>query len=329
VPHRLFATLTIAALALCAVTASAAPAAATPTVTRGHALVIKVKTKSGAACTPVVTYADHTMQMGTTKKARAGGLLSWSLLVPRTASTGAGKWYVRCAWFHVVAQGKFVVAAVKTTTPPTTPPAAAPRVVADKQGFSQRPDRYGTGSSFSYGMFLRNTSDTQDAQNVYVLVNMVAGTGELIGTATRTIPLIAAGQTYALGDSMSLRTQVPVAKLELTIRIGAHQLKQPHNTPEFANVRIVPSQGDPGWVGEVDGEVLNSTPAMTLTNAKLSIVLLDAAGNPVGGGTGYTFAALPSGSRMVFLATSGFNSVPLDRALTPVVSAEPAYAAAG
>jgi hypothetical protein len=326
VPHRLFATLTIAALALCAATASAAPAAATPTVTRGHALVIKVKTKSGTACTPVVTYADHTMQMGTTKKARAGGQVSWSLLVPRTAPLGAGTWYVRCAWFHIVGQGKFSVTAVKTSAPPA---AEAPRVVADKQGFSQRPDRYGTGSSFSYGMFLRNTSDTQDAQNVYVLVNMVASTGELIGTATRTIPLIAAGQTYALGDSLSLRTQVPVSKLELTIRLGAHQLKQAHNSPEFANVRIVPAQGDPGWVGEVDGEVLNSTPALTLTNAKLSIVLLDAAGNPVGGGTGYTFAPLPSGSRMVFLATSGFNSVPLDRALTPVVSAEPAYAAAG
>ena len=128
---------------------------------------------------------------------------------------------------------------------------------------------------------------------------------------------------------MSLRTQVAVSKLELTIRLGAHQLKQAHNSPEFANVRIVPAEGDPGFVGEVDGEVLNSTPALTLTNAKLSIVLLDAAGNPVGGGTGYTFAPLPSGSRMVFLATSGFSAVPLDRALTPVVSAEPAYASAG
>ena len=63
-PHRLLATLTIAALALCAATASAAPAAATPTITRGHALVIKVRTKSGEACTPVVTYADRTMQIG-------------------------------------------------------------------------------------------------------------------------------------------------------------------------------------------------------------------------------------------------------------------------
>jgi hypothetical protein len=323
VPHRLLATLTIAGLALCAATASAAPAAGAPTVTRGHALVIKVKTKSGSACTPVVTYADHTMQSGTTKKARAGGHLSWSLLVPRTTALGAGTWYVRCAWFNVVGNGKFVVAGVKAADPP----AEAPRVVADKQGFSQRSDKFGTGSTFSYGIFLRNTSDTQDAVNVYVLVNMVASDGQLIGTATRTVPLVGAGQTYALGDSLSLRTQVPVAKLELTIRLGAHQLKQPHTMPEFANVRIVPSQGDAGWVGEVDGEVLNSAPAMTLTNAKLSIVLLDSAGTPVGGGIGYTFSALPSGSRMVFLATSGFTAVPLDRALTAVVSSEPTYAA--
>jgi hypothetical protein len=323
VPHRLLVTLTIAGLALCAATASIAPAAARPTVERGHSLVIKLKTKASSVCTPVVTYSNGMMQSGTSKKAPAAGRLSWSLLVPRTAPLGAGKWYVRCAWLNIAGKGTFVVAGTQASTPA----ADAPRVVADKQGFSQRPDKFGTGSSFSYGMFLRNTSETQDAMNVYVLVNMVAASGELIGSMTRTVPLIAAGQPYALGDSMSLRTQVPVAKLELTIRVGAHQLKQPHNMPEFANVRILPAQSDAGWVGEVDGEVLNSTPGMTLTNAKLSIVLLDASGNPVGGGTGYTFSSLPSGSRMVFLATSGFTSVPLDRALTPVVSAEPSYAA--
>jgi hypothetical protein len=320
VPHRLLATLMIAGLALCAATASAAPAAATPTIIRGHALAIKITTKSASVCAPVVQYSNGTMQNGTAKKAH-GGRLAWSLLVPRTAPTGPGRWYVQCGT-AVASRGKFIVAGQ-----PTAPAAEAPRVVADKQGYSQRPDKYGTGSAFSYGIFLRNTSLTQDAMNVYVLVNMVAASGELIGTATRTVPLIGAGQTYALGDSMSLRTQIPVAKLELTIRLGAHQLKQAHPLPEFANVRIIPSQGDAGWVGEVDGEVLNTAPAMTLTSAKLSIVLLDAAGNPVGGGTGYTASPLPSGSRMVFLATSGFTSVPLDRALTPVVSAEPSYQA--
>jgi hypothetical protein len=228
---------------------------------------------------------------------------------------------VQCG-IHFVRKGTFKVIAQTNDAG-----GEAPRVVADKQGFSQRPARFGTGSSFSYGIFLRNTSTTQDAVSVYVLVNMVAANGLLIGTATRTISLIGAGQTFALGDSMSLRTQVAVAKLELTIRLGAHQVKQPQNHPEFANVRIVPDESDLGWVSEVDGEVLNTVPGMTLTNTRLSIVLLDAAGNPVGGGTGSTYAALPSGSRMVFLATSGFNAVPLDRALTPVVSAESTYTA--
>ena len=318
-PHRLLATLTIAGLALCAATASAAPAAATPTIQRGHAIVIKLTMKSSTLCTPVVRYADNTVQMGTAKQAHAGRLV-WSLLVPRTAPLGVGKWYVQCG-LNIARTGKFIVAPNQATD------AEAPRVVADKQGFSQRPDRFGTGSSLSYGLFLRNTSATQDAVNVYVLVNMVAANGELIGTASHTISLIGAGQTFALGDSMSLRTQVAVTKLELTIRLGAHQLKQSHNLPEFANVRIVPAESDAGWVGEVDGEVLNTTPLMTLTNTRLSIVLLDAAGNPVGGGTGNTFTPLPSGSRMVFLATSGFNAVPLDRALTPVVSVEPSYTA--
>jgi hypothetical protein len=321
VPHRLLATLMIVGLALCAATASAAPAAATPTVNRGHALAIKLTTKSKVACTPVVRYSDGTVQIGTAKQARFGRL-AWALLVPRTAPIGVGTWAVHCQ-SGTIGKGRFVVASAQGTDPT----AEAPRVVADKQGYSQRPDGYGSGSAFSYGLMLHNTSPTQDAMNVYVLVNMVAANGELVGTATRTVNVIGAGQTFALGDSMSLRTQVAVAKLELTIRLGGHQLKQAHNLPEFANVRIIPSQFEPGWVGEVDGEVLNTTPLMTLMSSRLSIVLLDAAGVPVGGGTGYTASPLPSGSRMVFLASSGFTSVPLDRALTPVISVEPTYAA--
>ncbi len=320
-PHRLLALLTVAGLALCAATATSAPAAGVPTVVRGQALHIKMTTPSFAVCAPIVQYSDGTTQTGALKKANDGHL-SWSLLVPRSAPLGAGSWYVRCG-IAVERRGRFTVSAGKSAAGNGD----APRVVIDKQGYSQRNDKYGTGSTFSFGMFLRNTSDAQDAMNVYVLVNMVASNGELVGSVTRTIGLIAATQTFAFGDSMPLRAQAPVAKLEVTIRIGSHQVKEAHNLPEFANVRIVPNQFDTGWVGEVDGEVLNSVTGSTLMSARLSIVLLDAAGNPVGGGTGNTLSPLPSGSRMVFLATSGFSAVPLDRALTPVVSAEPTYAA--
>lgn len=320
-PHRLLASLTIAGLALCATTATAAPAAAAPKIARGQSLHIATTTTSFAVCMAGVQYFDGKIQLGSAKKAR-DGKLEWTLLVSRTAPVGAARWYVRCG-SKVVKTGRF------TVVPGTVSTGAAdtPRVVVDKQGFSQRPDKFGGGSAFSFGMFLRNTSQTQDAMDVYVLVNMVAANGQLVGTMARTISLIAAGQTFALGDSMQLRTQVAVDKLELTIRLGAHQLKEPHNAPEFANVQIIPAQFDPGWVGEVDGEVLNSIPTLTLSSARLSIVLLDAAGNPVGGGVGNTFSALPSGSRMVFLAKSGFNAIPLDRALTPVISVEPHFVA--
>jgi len=313
---RLVFITTVAALAVVA----ASSAATVPTVQRGKPLQIAVKIKTTSVCTAIVRYSDGGQQVGAPRRVK-DGRVSWSLLVARTAATGPGTWMVTCNGVPK-AQGRFVVAAAKTTTD-----ADLPRVVVDKQGFTQRADKFDDGSDLSFGLFLHNTSATQDALNVYVLVNMVAADGQLIGTLTRTVPLIASTQTYAFGDSLHLRTQAPVAKLELTIRLGGHQVKSPHLAPEFANLTIGASTLYPGYVGEVDGEVLNTAPAKILSMTKLSVVLLDPAGNPIGGGTGNTYSPLPSGSRMVFLAQNGFNSAPLDKVLTAVVSAEPTYTA--
>jgi len=320
-PHRQVISLLVAGLALCAATASPAPAAGTPAVKRGQALRISVPSHSRTVCTARVVYADGTGQIGTAKKPR-GGRVSWSLLVARTTALGAGRWVVSCGRTEIHS-GRFTV--VATTEGGSSAPADIPRVVVDKQGFSQRNDRFGNGSHVSFGLFLHNTSASQDALDVYVLVNMVAANGELLASMNHNVSLVAAGQTFAYGDSMGLRTQLPVAKLELTVRVGRHDAKQAHPMPEFANVRIIPSD-DIGWVSEVDGEVLNTAQGLTLTGTHLSIVLLDAAGNPVGGGNGSTFAELPSGSRMVFTANGGFDSVPIGSAVTPVVSVEPSYA---
>jgi hypothetical protein len=321
VPHRLVVSLLVASLALCATTVSPATAGAAPSVVRGHALRIDFTAHSQAACMPQVRYADGTMQNGAVKKARRGGHLSWSLLVPRTAPLGAGTWALRCG-VSKVRSGHFVVVA---PTDPGAGEAAMPRVVVDKQGFSQRDDKFGTGSHISFGMFLHNTSATEDALDVYVLVNMVAADGELIGSMNHSVTLVAAGQSFGYGDSMGLRTKAPVAKLELTVRVARHEHTHTRALPEFANVRIFHGDQEPDWVSEVDGEVLNTTAGLTLTGTRLSVVLLDAAGNPVGGGTGSTFASLPSGSRMVFVASTGFDSVQFGRAVTPVVSVEPTY----
>jgi hypothetical protein len=137
------------------------------------------------------------------------------------------------------------------------------------------------------------------------------------------VKLVGAAGTYAYGDSAPLRVQTPVTRLEITIRVGAHEPKTTHPEPSFANVRILPSQFDIGWVGEVDGEVVNATPTLTLSSARLSIVVLDASGNVTGGGSGFSFGAVPSGARVVFTATSGLTALPTDKSATAVVSSEP------
>jgi hypothetical protein len=322
VPHRLVCLFTVAVLALCAGTDSPAPAAGTPTVARGHLLHIQIPTRSLAACVAIAQYADGLELLGTVKYAQ-DGRLAWSLLIPSTATLGKGSWYVRCG-LGIESRGTFIVTVAGAASGTKRTTGVAPRVVVDKQGFSQRADNSSGSSLFSFGVFLRNTSSTQDATGVYVLVNMVAASGDLVGSVTRTIKLIGAGQTFAFGDSLRLRSQVPVKSLELAIRVGAHTSKQPHTMPGFANVRILPSTLDPGYVGEVDGEIVNSVTTHALSSARLSIVLLNAAGNPVGG-VGTTTSLVPSGSRMVFRASAGFNAIPLDGSLLPVISVEPNY----
>jgi hypothetical protein len=324
VPLRLCSLFVLAALALTAASATAAPRAATGAspslVHRGQKMTISSATPSSSACAALIRFSDGRFQQLPMRRPK-NRVVTFVVTIPKTASVGAGKWSVICG--ASVKAGTFVVVGVKSTTA-----ADMPRVVVDKQGFSQRPDRGGTGSQLSYGLLLHNTSTTEDAQNVYVIVNMVTATGELIGSKSRTVPLVPAGDTYALGDMLTLRTQVAATSLEITIRVGAHQPKQKHAMPDFANVRILPSTYDPGWVSEVDGEIVNDTSPLTLTSANLSIVILDASGNPIGGGLGYTTAALPSGSRFVFLAQLGFSSIPLDRAAMALISVEPAYTAA-
>lgn len=319
---------TIAATAVLAAFAATAGhamnfAAGTATVVhRGQPVHIAVRTPSHGACLAEVRYSDGALQDSGVKVPR-GGAVSWTMRVPTNATLGAARWTVRCGvtWQR---SGSWRVEAIKAGDPG----AAAPHVMIDNEGFSQRPDTYDTGSSVSYGLILKNTSDQEDADNVYLLINFVAADGQLIGTVTKTVSVVAAGGTFALGDSIQMRTQVAVTKLEVTVKVLAHEPKKARPMPHFVNVRILPSTNDPGWVGEVDGEMVNDTAPQTLTMAKISVVLLDASGKIVGGGTSFSASPLPSGSRMVFLAQTGFSAIPLDHAVVPVISVEPTYSAA-
>jgi hypothetical protein len=307
-----------AGLSAAVTTASAAPVlrTAAPVVHRGQAVRISVATLSTGVCLAEVRYADGAVQ-DSGIKTPSGRRVSWTIRVPNNAMPGLARWSVRCgASFNRSGNWRVVATAAAST---------APKVLIDRQGYTQRNDQYGTGSSVSYGLLLKNASTTQDAKNVYLLVNFVAASGELIASASKNLTLIAAGQTFGFGDNMTLRTQVPVAKLEVTIKVMAHEPAKKHVLPHFVNVRILPSETDPGYVGEIDGEIVNDTSPATLTYTNLSIVILDAGGKIVGGGNSIAYAALPSGSRMVFIANSGFAPIPAQQAVTPIISADPTY----
>lgn len=311
----------IAFLALAATATGAAARDTTATVVhRGQPVKLgttSLPVTSIAVCSAVIRYADGAVQQVGGKHAYRGRV-SWIVRIPNNAMLGLAHWTIHCG---VVWQRNGTWRVAK----PVTPPPAVPSVIVTNNGFSQRPDKFGTGSKVSYGLFLKNLSSKQDAQNVYLLVNFVAADGELLGSASQTVPLITAGQTYAYGAEMTLRTQSAVAKLEVTIKVPTGEPAVAQPLPHFANVRVIPDPHDPGWVSEVDGEIVNDTSTQTLTNAKLSIVLVDGSGNIVGGGNTTVISPLPSGSRMVFLAQQGFTSVPTQKAVTPVISVLPTY----
>lgn len=320
-PLRLLLASLVALVALTASAGATTQRAATSpgVVHRGQVGKIVVHTPSEAVCLATVEYHDGAYQEGGVKYAH-NGVVSWAIRVPTDAALGVAKWTVQCGvtWQK---KGHWSVTAVASTGV-----AHLPQVVVDNQGFSQRSDDFGTGSSVSYGLLIHNLSTTEDAQNIYVLINFVDATGALLATVTKTVDIVHANTQYALGDSVELRTQQPVTKLEITLQVQAHQPAKAYSTPHFVNVQILPSTSDPGHVSEIDGEIVNDSSPDTLTMANISIVLENAAGAVVGGGDTVTFSQLPAGSRMVFLAQSGFSPVELDQAKTAIVSVDPTYA---
>jgi len=157
-------------------------------------------------------------------------------------------------------------------------------------------------------------------------VNFVGPDNKLVGTATTTVPGIPASQQFALGGEVFFLGGAPqIARLEVVALI---QKRQPHalKLPTITNIRIAPSVYEPQWVGSVEGEVSNDEASLILQNTQLSTVLFDAAGNVIGGGSGYAGATLPPAAREFFKIESGLHAVAMNKAASAMVSAVGTYA---
>jgi hypothetical protein len=199
------------------------------------------------------------------------------------------------------------------------------RVVVEKSGYSVRNNPF-IGASVSYGVVLKNVSPDEDALNVYALVNMVGPDNKLIGTSAQTVPGLPAGSEYAVGGEVYFPGAAPVERLEVVVTVGKHAPKS-LKWPLFSNVHVAPSPYEPGWCGSVEGEILNNLPNLTMQNASMSAVVFDAAGNVIGGGSGFSVASLPPLAREVFKLSNGFRSIPFANAASAMVSAVGTYQA--
>jgi hypothetical protein len=274
--------------------------------------------RPGALCSLAVKYAKDPTQTGLSPKLAVNGLASWSWTIPESIQANVAKLSATCAGSKKIAGGLLVVGGL-----------IPPRMSVQKDGFTVKTSTSGS-ADVSYGILIRNRSPNADALNVTVLINFVLANDHLLGSTTANISEIPAGSTYALGGNLGFPGAAPIARLETVIQVGGSQRHAGH-PPALANVVIEPGTYDTSWVGDVAGEVINNDPKLMLQNASYSAVILDAAGNVLGGGSGSTYgAALPPGTRMVFKLTGGgFSDIPVEKAVSVLVSASPTWQRSG
>ena len=269
------------------------------------ALAVAVR-PSGVRCSAVVRYADGRSQSLGAVVARSSRA-AWRWTLPASARLGLATASVSCA-----RAGR-----ISRTFAVSGPPSAPARVIVQKNGFSQRL-RY-SSREVSYGLVLANPSPEKDALDVSVLINFVDATNRVVKTETPSVAAVAAGAQYFLGGSTTIPDSTPVSKLEIVTRIGSQAPKSAHYAPT-ADVQVLQSLYDLGFVGAVQGQLMNDLPSFLLSNASISAVIFDPAGEVIGGGTGYGSGSLLPGVRAYFQASLGLSAVPIDRAATAGVS---------
>ena len=273
-----------------------------------HVTVTARVQPSGIPCDLLVRFADWTLQPGIPTRTSRPGLTVWKFTIEDDAPTGPARAVVWCNRENALQT--FSVRAA---------PIAHVNVAVVKKGFSQR------GSSVSYGAVLHVTSADEDARDVTVLVNVADAANRLLGSAQARIAVIPAGGTFDLGGALTLRAPALAARVEVVVRARAAAAR-PFQAPETRNVAVVPSTADAQWVGEVDGELDNTRTDATLSGARLTVVLLDAAGNVLGGGAATSTLALPPGMRGFFAVAAGVGAVQSARVASVEVSVVPTYA---
>lgn len=273
---------------------------------------------AGARCTLTVRYADGSAQKGLKLLRAVGGKARWSWTVPVTADAGPAK---LTAWCRGVGKRVRTMVVVGST-------AVQAKLNVRESGWTQRPAKFGGGSTVSYGIVLENPNVTYDAVGVGLLINFLNAEGRVLGSKTHAVAGVAAGLEYGAGGYMSLGTQEAVTRLEIVVTTSKRSPKALH-FPATMALRFEQAPFDPGWVGAVAGELVNGHGRLTLNRATVSVVVRDAEGAILGGSSTLVFTPLLPGTRILWKAAIGLSSIPIERAATSHVSLEPSWVAPG
>jgi hypothetical protein len=273
-------------------------------------VAIALAPKNPVRCALAVRYADGKRQAGL-PVLPAFTTASWTWQVPDTTAAGIARVTVSCGRLGRATRTMLIVGSL-----------IPPKIEVVSSGFSIRTRPIGT--NVSWGLVLKNTSPNADALKVYLLLNFVLADNRALGTQTTDIDTIGAGSLFYVGGELTFPEAAPIVRLEPVIQVGAHQRKLAF-FPTISTIVVERDLFDPGWVGAVSGQLVNDDPPWIFDHATVYAVVFDAAGNILGGGSGFAFGRLPPGTRQVFKASSGFDPIPLDKAAYALVSTEPTY----
>jgi hypothetical protein len=281
-------------------------------VVQGNPATITVGVSpANAKCSLSVRYKSGAKQTGLKPVTAGGGRASWTWTVPRKVQPGRARATVSCAGAGRASHTLVVIGQV-----------LPPKIDVVQTGWSVRPFPFG-GTGVSWGVILNNTSKKQNAVDVMVLCNFVMADNRLIGSATSRIAEIAADSKHVTGGELTFPAGAPIARLEIVVQVGKSG-PATHTKPGVSFIRVMPSVFEPAWTGSIEGEIQNDD-VKTLQSVELSGVVLDAEGNILGGGNGFSTAGLPPAARVAMKISNGMRPIPYARAASAIVSVVPHY----
>ena len=235
---------------------------------------------ASAHCVASVKYAGGKVQRLGDRVAGSNGA-TWSFRIPGVRP-GSARAAVDCG-----EAGRASIAFK------VTPALQAPRIITERTGFSQRPNRDGSTDA-CFGLQLRNDRTSVDAIRVAVLVNLVDGDNRVIATDHLRLGRIPAGGTVYIGDQISRIASIPLTRVEVVAVEATSAPRQPATPPLISDVVFTPSRD--GGVDKVYAQLLNQS-SLVLQGGELGTVLVDHDGNIIGGGRGSVQGPVSLGAR--------------------------------